>query len=97
MEVTRGGPSGVLTSNGAAAIVNFISRKATDTPEGEVAVSYYNYGEVRTDVFYGGPLGNSRATSATIGGNFRRGDGGKNMGDATNKRGKVQMEPDAKI
>ena len=67
MEVTRGGPSGVLTSNGAAAIVNFLSRKATDTPEGEVAVSYYTYGEVRTDLFYGGPIGNSGDTTGTIG------------------------------
>src|SRR5258706_5158962 len=80
MQVTRGGPSGVLTSNGAAAIVSFISRKATDTPEGEVAVSYYNYGEVRTDVFYGGPIGNSGNTTPTIRGYFRRGDGVENVG-----------------
>src|SRR5580704_15208718 len=74
MEVTRGGPSGVLTSNGAAAIVNFLSRKATDTPEGEVAVSYTSYGEARTDVYYGGPIGNSGNTWGTIGGYYRKGD-----------------------
>ena len=91
MEVTRGGPSGVLTSNGAAAIVNFISRKATDTPEGEVAVSYYNYGEVRTDVFYGGPIGNSGDTTGTIGGFYRHGDGVKNVGYDANDGGQFRM------
>ena len=91
MEVTRGGPSGVLTSNGAAAVVNFISRKATDTPEGEVAVSYYNYGEVRTDVFFGTPIGNSGDTSATFGGFYRRGDGVKNVGYDVNNGGQFRM------
>jgi outer membrane receptor protein involved in Fe transport len=90
MQVTRGGPSGVLTSNGAAAIVNFISRKATDTPEGEVSVSYYNYGEVRTEAFYGTPIGNSGDTSATIGGYYRRGDGVKNVGYDANDGGQVR-------
>jgi iron complex outermembrane recepter protein len=90
MEVTRGGPSGVLTSNGAAAIVNFISRKATDTPEGEVAVSYYSYGEVRTDVFYGAPIGNSGDTSFTIGGFYRKGDGVKNVGYDANDGGQFR-------
>ena len=91
MEVTRGGPSGVLTSNGAAAVVNFISRKATDKPEGEVAVSYYNYGEVRTDVFFGTPIGNSGDTSATFGGFYRRGDGVKNVGYDVNNGGQFRM------
>jgi iron complex outermembrane receptor protein len=91
LQVTRGGPSGVLTSNGAAAIVNFISRKATETPEGEVAVSYYNYGEVRTDVFYGGPIGNSGDTTYTIGGYYRRGDGVKNVGYDANDGGQFRV------
>ena len=90
MEVTRGGPSGVLTSNGAAAIVNFLSRKATDTPEGEVAVSYYTYGEVRTDLFYGGPIGNSGDTTGTIGGYYRHGDGVKNVGYDANDGGQFR-------
>jgi iron complex outermembrane recepter protein len=90
MEVTRGGPSGVLTSNGAAAIVNFLSRKATDTPEGEVAVSYYSYGEVRTDVFYGAPIGNSGDTTFTVGGFYRKGDGVKNVGYDANDGGQFR-------
>ena len=91
LQVTRGGPSGVLTSNGAAAIVNFISRKAADSPEGEVAVSYYNYGEVRTDLFYGGPIGNSGDTTYTIGGYYRRGDGVKSVGYDANDGGQFRV------
>ena len=47
VEITRGGPSGVFASNGAGAIVNFISRKATDRPEGEASLTYYSYGQAR--------------------------------------------------
>jgi len=56
-----------------------------------VAVSYYNYGEVRTDVFYGGPIGNSGDTTATIGGYYRRGDGVKNVGYDTNNGGQFRL------
>jgi len=66
----RGVPPGVLTSNGAAAIVNFISRKATDTPKARWPSRTITTVEVRTDVFYGGPIGNSGDTTATIGGYF---------------------------
>jgi len=90
LEITRGGPSGVLTSNGAAAIVNFLSRKATNTPEGEVAVSYTSYGEARTDVYYGGPIGNSGNTWGTIGGYYRKGDGPKSVGYDVNNGGQFR-------
>jgi iron complex outermembrane receptor protein len=78
LEVIRGGPSGVLTSNGAGAIMNFISRKAGPTPEGEVAVSYSDFHSTRADFFYGAPL--SSTTSATFGGYWRVGDGVKDTG-----------------
>jgi len=88
IEVNRGGPSGVMTSNGAGAIINFISRKATDHPEGEASLSYSSFGSARLDFFYGTPLGNS--TSATISGYYRRGDGPKNVGYDANHGGQVK-------
>jgi iron complex outermembrane recepter protein len=90
MEVTRGGPSGVLTSNGAGAIVNFISRKAGDTPGGEASVSYSDYRSVRTDFFYGTPIGTSGQTSATFGGYWRGGDGVKDVGYQANRGGQFK-------
>jgi iron complex outermembrane recepter protein len=78
LEVIRGGPSGVLTSNGAGAIMNFLSRGAGPTPAGEVMVSYSDYHSVRTDFFYGAPL--SDTTSGTFGGYWRVGDAVKGTG-----------------
>jgi iron complex outermembrane recepter protein len=90
VEITRGGPSGVLTSNGAGAIVNFISRKAGDKPEGEASLSYYTYGQARVDFWYGTPLGNAGDTSATIGGYWRSGDGVKNVDYDVNHGGQIR-------
>jgi iron complex outermembrane recepter protein len=88
LEVTRGGPSGVLTSNGAGAIMNFISRQAGSTPEGEVAVSYADYHSIRTDFYYGTPLGAD--TSVTFGGYWRGGDGVKDVGYSANHGGQFR-------
>jgi iron complex outermembrane receptor protein len=80
MEVIRGGPSGVLTSNGAGAIMNFLSRPAGPTANGEVALTYSNFGSLRTDFFYGTPIGTSGDTSVTFGGYWRGGNGVKPTG-----------------
>jgi len=91
VEITRGGPSGVFASNGAGAIVNFISRKASDKPEGEAALTYYSYGQARVDFFYGTPIGNSGTTSATVGGFWRVGDGVKNVDYDVNHGGQFRF------
>lgn len=88
LEVTRGGPSGVLTSNGAGAIMNFISRQAGDKPEGEVSVSYSDYHSTRADFFYGTPL--NADTSVTFGGYWRWGDGVKDTGYQGNHGGQFR-------
>ena len=56
VEATRGGTSGVLAPNGAGAIINYIYRKGTDNPEGSLRLSVSDFGNTRTDFFYGGPL-----------------------------------------
>jgi outer membrane receptor protein involved in Fe transport len=88
LEVTRGGPSGVLTSNGAGAIMNFISRGVGDKAEGEASVSYSDYHSVRADFFYGTPL--SPDTSVTFGGYWRVGDGVKDTGYQGNHGGQFR-------
>jgi iron complex outermembrane recepter protein len=90
LEVTRGGPSGVLTSNGAGAIMNFISRQAGSEPQGEVSAAYSDYHSVRTDFFYGTPLGSSGNTSATFGGYWRGGNGVKDVGYQANHGGQLR-------
>jgi iron complex outermembrane recepter protein len=90
VEVTRGGPSGVLTSNGAAAIANFISRMPTEAVEGEASVSYADFGSVRADVFYGGPIAGTNDWFGSIGGYYRQGDGIKDIGYQADHGGQVR-------
>ena len=78
VEAVLGGPSGIFTAQGAAATVNYISRLPKET-EGEVRFSATDYGQVRTDVFYGGPL-NDNGWYGAIGGFYRQGDGIRDTG-----------------
>ena len=89
LEATRGGPSGVLTSNGAAAIVNFLSRTSPTAAEGQVGLSYSDYGSARGDFYFGGPIGSS-GLSGTIGGYYRRGDGIKDVGFVGDHGGQIR-------
>jgi iron complex outermembrane receptor protein len=95
LQIVRGGPSGVLTTNGAAAIINFITRRGTDTPHGEATVSYWDFGQVRTDFYYGGPLGQSTTFSA--GGYWEVGDGVKSVGYQADRGGQFRFLIDHKI
>jgi len=58
-------------------------------------VSYSNYGEVRTEAFYGAPIGNSGDTFATLADYYRKGDGVKNVGFDVNDGGQVRCESHA--
>jgi iron complex outermembrane recepter protein len=78
VEVIRGGPSGIFAPNGGAAIVNFISRMPEEE-EGDVTVSVTDYGTVRTDFFYGGPISGLEDWYGTIGGFYRQGESRKNV------------------
>ena len=78
VEAVLGGPSGIFTAQGAAATINYISRRPLET-EGEVGVSVTDYGQLRTDFFYGGPLGDS-GWSGAAGGFFRYGDAVRDTG-----------------
>jgi outer membrane receptor protein involved in Fe transport len=95
LQIVRGGPSGVLTTNGAAAIINFITRRGTDTPQGEATVSYWDFGQVRTDFYYGGPLGHSTTFSA--GGYWEVGDGVKSVGYQADRGGQFRLLIDHKL
>ena len=90
VEIIRGGPSGVLTSNGAASIVNFLSRNGRDNPGGEAQLSYSDYHSVRGDAYYGGEIGSGHNLFYSIGGYYRRGDGIKDVGFLGDHGGQVR-------
>ena len=88
VEAVLGGPSGIFTAQGAAATINYISRRPLAT-EGEVALAVTDYGQLRTDFFYGGPIGDSDWSGA-VGGFFRQGDAVRDTGYAASGGGQLR-------
>lgn len=80
VETILGGPSGIFTAQGAAATVNFISRLPQDRVEADTKIAVTDFGQVRTDVFVGGPIAGSDSWFGSIGGYYRRGQGVRDVG-----------------
>jgi outer membrane receptor protein involved in Fe transport len=78
LEAVRGGTSGILTTNGAGATVNFLTFMAKDEASGLLRLTGSDYGTRRVDLRYGGPLGNG--WYAGVGGFMRTSDGVRNPG-----------------
>ena len=89
VEAVLGGPSGIFTAQGAGATLNYISRRPTEAAEGEVSVSVTDYGQYRTDLFYGGQITDS-GWSGAIGGFFRQGDGIRDTGFTASSGGQIR-------
>jgi len=70
MEAVRGGTSGLLTTNGPAALVNFITRKPDDIEEATIKLTTADYGMYRSEFFYGTPI--SDTWKMSVGGFYRR-------------------------
>lgn len=73
MEAVRGGTSGLLTTNGPAALVNFITRKPDDVEEATIRLTTADYGMYRSEFFYGTPISDDWKMS--LGGFYRRSNG----------------------
>jgi len=81
IEVVRGGPSSIFASYAPGGTVNFITRKG-DVKEGILKVQGSDYGLKRVDAYYGGPIGDWRAS---VGGFWREDDGIRDPGFTANK------------
>ena len=57
MEAVRGGSSSIFASNAPGGIINFVTRSGTDVPQGLIKFTLGDYDLFRTDINYGGPLG----------------------------------------
>ena len=88
MEAVRGGTSGLLTTNGPAALVNFITRKPGDEAEGTVKLSYADYGMTRLEGFYGAPI--SENWKASVGGFYRQSDGVRDTEFTADQGGQIR-------
>ena len=88
MEAVRGGTSGVLTVNGAGAMINFLTFKNTAEPEGAVRVTISDFGTKRIDLRYGGDIGNG--WFAGVGGFFRNSDSVRDTGFTADHGGLIR-------
>ena len=76
VEVVQGGPGAVFGPAQMGATANFILRRGTDTPTGDIGVTWGNEGMVRVDGFYGFKIADGWYGSA--GGFYRSSDGVRN-------------------
>lgn len=88
IEAIKGGPGGVLYSNGLGAVVNHITKTGGDDFAGGYKLEVANYGFVRNDLFVSGPLGSG--LHFALGGFYRTSDGLRNVGYTADRGGQVR-------
>jgi outer membrane receptor protein involved in Fe transport len=88
VEAVKGGPGGILYSNGLGATVNHITRTGGKSLEAGYKIEYADYGFWRHDAFVSGPI-NDNLTGA-IGGFYRRSDGIRDTGYTADQGGQVR-------
>lgn len=88
VEVVKGGPGGILYSNGLGAIVNYVTKTGGDRFEGGYKLELATYGFVRNDVFVSGPINDN--LHFAIGGFYRTSDGLRDVGYTADKGGQIR-------
>lgn len=88
VEAVKGGPGGILYSNGLGATINHITRIGGDHLEGGYKVEYADYGFLRQDAFVSGPL--SKNVTGAVGGYYRRSKGIRDTGYTADRGGQVR-------
>lgn len=89
MEAVRGGTSGLLTTNGPAALVNFITKKPDDIKEGAIKFSAADYGMYRMDGYFSTPLNDD--WKMLVGGFYRQSDGVRDTQFTADKGGQLRV------
>ncbi|TMP87324.1 TonB-dependent receptor [Pseudoalteromonas ruthenica] len=89
MEAVRGGTSGLLTTNGPAALVNFITRKPDSVEEATIRLTTADYGMYRSEFFYGTPISDDWKMS--LGGFYRRSNGVRDTEFTADHGGQLRM------
>jgi len=88
LEVVRGGPASIFASNAPGGIVNFVTRRGGDTPEGVVKYEIGDFNHHRVDAWFGGPAGPWRYG---VGGFWRISDGVRDPGFCANDGFQVRL------
>ena len=88
VEVVKGGPGGILYSNGLGATVNYVTRQGTQEFKGGYKIEVADYGFLRNDAFISGPI-NKNLTFA-VGGFYCISDGIRDTGYTADKGGQIR-------
>jgi outer membrane receptor protein involved in Fe transport len=88
IEVVRGGPASMFSSNAPGGVVNFITRKPSDAAGGDIKLESSDYGLMRVDGWYSLPVGDWRLG---FGGFYREDDGVRDPGYTANKGGQARF------
>jgi outer membrane receptor protein involved in Fe transport len=88
VEAVKGGPGGILYSNGLGATINHITRTGGDHLEGGYKLEYADYGFIRQDAFVSGPL--NRNLTGAVGGYYRRSRGIRDTGYTADRGGQIR-------
>ena len=88
IEVVRGGPASMFSSNAPGGVVNFITRKPSDVAGGDIKLESSDYGLMRLDGWYSLPVGDWRLG---FGGFYREDDGVRDPGYTANKGGQARF------
>lgn len=79
VETIRGGSSSVFASNAPGGVFNHIVKKGTQDFEGIAKLEVGDFGHVRGDLFFAGPIDDK--TTYAVGGFFRESDGVRDPGN----------------
>jgi catecholate siderophore receptor len=88
IEIVRGGPASMFSSNAPGGLVNFITRQPGATPDGTLKLETSDYGLRRLDAWYGLPIGDWRVG---FGGFYREDDGIRDPGYTANEGGQLRF------
>lgn len=89
MEVVRGGTSPIFAPSAPGGIVNFVTKKGTEEPEGLMKFTLGDYDMYRGDYFYSGPFSDDWLIA--IGGFFRSSDGIRDPEFRSDRGGQVRV------
>ncbi|MDB5916454.1 MAG: TonB-dependent receptor [Massilia sp.] len=88
VEAVKGGPGGILYSNGLGATINHISRTGGDKLEAAYKIEYADYGFIRQDGFVSGPI--SPNLTGAVGGFYRTSKGIRDTGYTADRGGQIR-------
>lgn len=89
VEAVRSGPSAIFASNAPAGLINTITRKGSETPEGALRLTWQDTGYYRADSYWSGPVADGWALAA--GGFWRIHDGFRDPGFPADRGGQFRV------